>query len=114
MSPAARAPYASCVVRRGVWLRVLVLLLALFLPGTAAHCAAAESVVSGAAAAEHDVLDTALRLPGRSGHRPVVPLRPVPRPPLSARHPATTAAHPLPVQPPRPEPRIPRSVVLRC
>ncbi|MDX3458101.1 hypothetical protein PV396_40245 [Streptomyces sp. ME02-8801-2C] len=113
MSPAARTPYTSYAVRRAARLRVLALLLALFLPGTVAHCAAAESVVSGAAAAEHDVHDTALRLPGHSGHRPVVPLRPVPRPPLSARHPAATTAHPLPV-PSRPEPHILRSVVLRC
>ncbi|WP_369029004.1 hypothetical protein [Streptomyces adonidis] len=109
MSPAARTPYAA---RRAVWFRVLVLLLALLVPGTAAHCGAAESVVMGSAAAEYDVHDTAVRPPGRYGHRHVVPLRPAPRPP-SARHPMATAGHPFPV-PPRPMPRAPRSVVLRC
>lgn len=109
MSPAARTPYA---VRRAAWLRVLVLLLALLVPGTAAHGGVAESVVTGGTAAEYDVHDTALRPPGRHGHRPVVPLRPAPRPP-SARHPVATADHPLPV-PPRPLLLAPRSVVLRC
>lgn len=112
MSPAARTPYTSYAVRRAAWLRVLVLLLALLVPGTAAHCSAAESVVSGGTAAEHDVHDTALRPPGRYGHRPVVPLRPAPRAPVT-RHPVTTAAHPLPVRP-RPTPPARRSVVLRC
>ncbi|MFF3373323.1 hypothetical protein ACFYXF_10265 [Streptomyces sp. NPDC002680] len=109
MSPAARIPYAA---RRAVRLRVLVLLLALLVPGTAAHCGAAESVVTSGTAAEYDVHDTAARPPGRYGHRPVVPLRPAPRPP-SARHPVATAGHPLPV-PPRPMPPALRSVVLRC
>ena len=112
MSPAARTPYTSYAVRRAAWLRVLVLLLALLVPGTAAHCSAAESVVSGGTATEHDVHDTALRPPGRYGHRPVVPLRPAPRAP-AARPPVATAAHPLPA-PPRPAPHVPHSVVLRC
>ncbi|MDW4907426.1 hypothetical protein RB628_19230 [Streptomyces sp. ADMS] len=109
MSPAARTPYAG---RRAAWLRVLVLLLALLVPGTAAHCGAAEPVVTGAAAVEYDLHDTALRPPGRYGHRPVVPLRPAPRPP-SARRPPATAAHPFPV-PPLPTLSLLRSVVLRC
>ena len=80
----------------------------------------AEGVWRGAATGQEllkrltdlDVHDTALRPPGRHGHRPVVPLRPAPRPP-SARHPVATAGHPLPV-PPRPMPPALRSVVLRC
>ncbi|GAA3910677.1 hypothetical protein GCM10023084_73490 [Streptomyces lacrimifluminis] len=110
MSPAARTPYTSYAARPAAWLRVLVLLLALLVPGTA-HCGAAESVVPGGTAAEYDVHDTALRPPARHGHRPVVPLRPVPRPP-SVRHPVAKATHPLPV-PPRPTLAL-RSVVLRC
>ncbi|MDX3747336.1 hypothetical protein [Streptomyces sp. AK08-02] len=111
MSPAARTPYASYAVRRTAWLRVVVLLLALLVPGTAAHCGAAESVVSSGTAAEHDVHDSALRPSARYGHRGVVALRPVPGPP-AARHAPARTAHPLPV-PPRPTP-APRSVVLRC
>lgn len=112
MSPAARIPYTSYAARPAAWLRVLVVLLALLVPGTAAHCGAADPVVPGGTAAEYDVHDTALRPPGRYGHRPVVPLRPVPRPP-SARHAVATAAHRLPV-PPRPAPIASRSMVLRC
>ncbi|ELP68026.1 hypothetical protein ACKI1I_37820 [Streptomyces turgidiscabies] len=112
MSPAARTPYAKYAVRRTAWLRVVVLLLALLVPGTAAHCGAAESAVSSGTAAEHDVHDTALRPPARYGHRTVVALRPVPGPPAARHAGATSPAHPLPV-PPRPTP-APRSVVLRC
>ncbi|MEH0420006.1 hypothetical protein [Streptomyces sp. B21-083] len=110
MSPAARTPYASYAVRRTAWLRVVVLLLALLVPGTAAHCGAAEAAVSSGTAAEHDVHDTALRPPARYGPRAVVALRPVPGP-STARH-TTAPAHPLPL-PPRSTP-VPRSVVLRC
>ncbi|WP_329273810.1 hypothetical protein [Streptomyces sp. NBC_01451] len=119
MSPAARTPYTSYAVRPAAWLRVLVPLLALFallLPGTAAHSETAESVVSSGTAAEYDVHDTAPRPPGRYGHRPVVPLRPAPRPP-SVRRPSAATARPLPA-PPRPtlalRPVVLRSVVLRC
>ncbi|WP_405819437.1 hypothetical protein OG241_29505 [Streptomyces sp. NBC_01390] len=114
MSPAARTPYASYAVRRTAWLRAVVLLLtllALLVPGTAAQCGAAESVVSSGTAAEHDVHDSALRPPARYGHRGVVALRPVPGPRAARRAPARTT-HPLPV-PPRSTP-APRSVVLRC
>ncbi|KKD05506.1 hypothetical protein [Streptomyces sp. WM6386] len=95
------------------WLRAFVLLLALLVPGghAGAHAALAVAPVAGEAA-EHDVVDTALRPPARAAHRPVVPLRPAPRP---APAPGVPAGRPLPA-PPRPPYALHtlRSVVLRC
>ncbi|WP_405645832.1 hypothetical protein [Streptomyces sp. NBC_00019] len=95
------------------WLRAFVLLLALLVPGghAGAHAANAVTPVAGEVA-EYDVLDTALRPPARAAHRPVVPLRPAPRP---APAPGVPAGRPLPA-PPRPPYALHtlRSVVLRC
>ncbi|WP_327718012.1 hypothetical protein OG381_23340 [Streptomyces sp. NBC_00490] len=95
------------------WLRAFVLLLALLVPGGHAGAPAATAVAPIAGElAEYDVLDTALRPPARAAHRPVVPLRPAPRP---APAPAVPAGRPLPA-PPRPPYALHtlRSVVLRC
>ncbi|MFF4270680.1 hypothetical protein [Streptomyces sp. NPDC001536] len=106
MNPAART-----LPRGRVWLRAFVLLLALLVPGAHSGTHAATPVVAGEVA-EYDVLDTALRPPARAAHRPVVPLRPAPRP---APAPGVPAGHPLPA-PPRPPYALHtlRSVVLRC
>ncbi|MFI8171015.1 hypothetical protein ACIPM2_03615 [Streptomyces sp. NPDC086081] len=100
--------------RRHTWPRVLVLLLALLVPGThaAAHTVPALPAVGESTAVEHDVLDTVLRPAARSTRRAVVPLRPAPFP---GPAPACTARHPVPVPPNPPhDPRPPRSEVLRC
>ncbi|WP_432117383.1 hypothetical protein [Streptomyces sp. bgisy032] len=106
--PVLRAP------RRKTWLRVLVLLLALLVPG--AHAAAytgPTAAVSGeSTAVEYDVFDTALRPQARGARRAAVPLRPVPNP-----GPASTTRLPAPVSVPTGPPRDPRplrSEVLRC
>ena len=104
MSTARRLP------RSRVWLRALVLLLALLVPGAhaEAHAASAVSVQS----AEYDVLDTALQPPAHAVHRPAVPLRPAP---LPARAPGVPEGRPLPA-PPGPSYALHtvRCVVLRC
>ncbi|MGI5426918.1 hypothetical protein [Streptomyces sp. CA-179760] len=100
--------------RRNSWPRVLVLLLALLLPGEHAEaCTAPAATVSGeSTAVECDVLDTVLRPSGRAARRTVVPLRPAP---LPAPWRAYTAPRPVPVPPGPPhDPRPPRSEVLRC
>ncbi|WP_031484323.1 hypothetical protein [Streptomyces bicolor] len=106
--------------RSRTWLRALVLLLALLVPGAHAQAHAVPAVlgVSGEAA-EHDVLDTALRPPARADRRSTARRRgpaptptpmpvPVPAPGVPAR--LSAAA------PPRPPyvPHILRTVVLRC
>ncbi|MDQ1046859.1 hypothetical protein [Streptomyces sp. V4I2] len=114
MSTAARTALGPA--RRRAWLRVLVLLLALFVPGAHAGAqtvpASAVAAEGGSAVFEYDVLDTVLRPVTRGSGRPVAPLRPAPFPQAP---PATPAARPLPV-PPRTPPalRALRSVVLRC
>ncbi|MEU1049089.1 hypothetical protein ABZ400_28550 [Streptomyces sp. NPDC005897] len=102
------APHAAA--RRGVCLRVLVLLLALIVPCTHVTVQAAPvTVVAGAggSTAEYDPLDSALRVVDR---RRATVVRPVPPsfaadPPLrfDARSERAAAL-----------PRGPRSVVLRC
>lgn len=110
------APQALGHARRRAWLRTFVLLLALSVPG--AHAGAQSVPVSVAAAEsgsaifEYDVLDTVLRpVTRRTGHRPVVPLRPV-LPPTTD----PTGHPPLPphAAPAPPALRALRSVVLRC
>ncbi|MET7695585.1 hypothetical protein ABZT06_48295 [Streptomyces sp. NPDC005483] len=95
------------------WMRALVLLLTLLVPGVhvQAHAPAVPPVSAGESA-EYDVLDTALRPPARAVHRAAVPLRPVP---WSETAPGVPADRPLPA-PPRPPYALPalRSVVLRC
>ncbi|MFG2798759.1 hypothetical protein [Streptomyces pseudovenezuelae] len=93
------------------WLRVLVLLLALLVPGAQVQAHPMPPVPAGELV-EYDVLDTVLRPPARAVHRAAVPLRPVPRPQAVA---GVTAARPLRAAP-RPPYALPalRSVVLRC
>ncbi|MES4887138.1 hypothetical protein [Streptomyces sp. NPDC096012] len=101
----------TSILRSRTWLRVLVLLLALWVPG--AHVQAQAASVSAAGeTAEHDGLDTALRPVSRVVHRADVPERPAPLPdPASGR----PAAHPCPAAPGVPyAPALPRTVVLRC
>ena len=104
MSSAAR------LHRRRTWLRVLVLLLALLVPGAPAEVSA-RPVVTAGETVEYDVLDTALR-PAPCAHRPAAPPAPAP---LAAPAPGVPAA------PSRPAPPMPsyslhtlRTVVLRC
>ncbi|KUN34884.1 hypothetical protein AQJ30_27920 [Streptomyces longwoodensis] len=99
MSTARHRPH------RRVWLRVLVLLLALLVSGGEAACAAPHGTV----AAEHDVTAPA---PRSAACRPAAPLRPAPTP-----RPRPRAAVPVgrpAARPPYTAPRVLRSVVLRC
>ncbi|MGW0137079.1 hypothetical protein [Streptomyces sp. NPDC003299] len=100
---------------RVAWLRVLVLLLALLVPGEACAVAALPaSVPTAAATAEHDVTDTAVRLPGQGTQRAAVPPRParVPGAPVPQRPGGAgeQAASPAPYT----ALCALRSVVLRC
>lgn len=71
MRPAPRA-----AVRHDTWLRVLVLVLVLLVPGTHVTVQAAPVPVAAGAAGEYDHLDSALRVAARSSRRTVV--RPAP------------------------------------
>ncbi|MET9819529.1 hypothetical protein [Streptomyces sp. NPDC006355] len=112
MSPAPQpVPRGS---RRSAWLRVLVLLLALLVPGAhaEAHTAPAAGVPGESTIVECDVLDAAPRPAARAARRAPVPLRPTPFP---RPGPARTAQPPVPVPPTPPhDPRPLRSEVLRC
>ncbi|MFG3012160.1 hypothetical protein ACGFZB_17170 [Streptomyces cinerochromogenes] len=93
-------------------LHVLVLLLALWVPGAHVPAQAAPDLVVAAETAEQDLLDTALRPPARALHRADVPERPAPLPDPA---PARPAARPCPAAPrvPHTTPLL-RTVVLRC
>ncbi|MEU5664835.1 hypothetical protein [Streptomyces longwoodensis] len=93
--------------RRRVWLRVLVLLLALLVSGGEAACAAPHGTV----AAEHDVTAPA---PRSAACRPAAPLRPAPTPRPRPRSRAAVPAGRPAARPPYTAPRVLRSVVLRC
>ncbi|TKT01616.1 MULTISPECIES: hypothetical protein [Streptomyces] len=93
--------------RSRVWLRVLVLLLALLVSGGEAACAAPHGTV----VAEHDVTAPAPRL---AAHRPAAPLRPAPAPSPRPRPRATVPTGRPAAEPPYAAPRVLRSVVLRC
>ncbi|EFL33250.1 predicted protein [Streptomyces viridochromogenes DSM 40736] len=100
--------------RPNAWLRVLVLLLALLVPGAhaEAHTGAVAAVSGESTAVECDVLDTAPRPPARVVRRTAVPLRPAL---LTSPGPAYTARRAVPVPPGTPHAlRPPRSEVLRC
>lgn len=104
---------ARCLSRSRAWLRVLVLLLALLVPGAHAQAHALPVAVGVAGeVAEHDVLDTAVRPPARADRRKPVRMRPAPPP----RPAPGAAAAPRSCAPPgRPYvPHILRTVVLRC
>lgn len=91
---------------------MLVLLLALWVPGAHAQAQAAPAVAVAADTAEHDCLDTVLRPPARAVPRADVPEHPAPP---AAPAPAGPAARPLPAapRPPYAVSRL-RTVVLRC
>ncbi|MER6789846.1 hypothetical protein ABT330_35470 [Streptomyces sp. NPDC000658] len=97
--------------RSHVWLRVLVLLLALL--ASSAPVELPPPSVAAAGIAEYDVLDAALR-PAPCVHRPAA------RPPstlLRAPAPAPATRRPLPAAPPAPSActaRCLRTVILRC
>ncbi|EGX56226.1 hypothetical protein SZN_29013 [Streptomyces zinciresistens K42] len=99
------------------WLRVVVLLFAVLLPGTHAQ-AHSQHLVVGAPAevAEHDLLDASLRAPARTGRRGVVRVAVRPRsgppPAASRRVPVSRRACAPPREPYLPP--VPRTVVLRC
>lgn len=126
VSPVPHA--ATLATRRSAWARVLVLLLALLVPGTHAQAQALvlpPTAVAGdpgapagpGTAAEYDLLDTALRTPARATRRPAAPRHPAPLAPPLPRVPRPLTAHrPAPPAPPPPPPlpRSTRSVVLRC
>ncbi|MFE5815799.1 hypothetical protein [Streptomyces sp. NPDC056479] len=104
---------ARCRSRSHAWLRALVLLLALLVPGAHAQAHALPTVaVASAEIAEHDALDTALRPAARADRRTALRTRPAPpsKPaPCASPGPRLTAPH-------RP-PYVPhplRTVVLRC
>ncbi|WP_037675142.1 hypothetical protein [Streptomyces griseus] len=109
MTPASTA---RSLPRSRAWLRVLVLLLAVVVPG--AHAEAHPAPVGAVAgeSVEYDALDTVLRPPAHHAHRPAAPLRPTP---LPAPRPGDPAVPPLPAPPGPPySPHTLRSVVLRC
>jgi len=102
---------ARSLPRSRAWLRALVLLLALLVPGTHAEMRAVPVASSVETTIEYDVLDTAAVRPSSlTAPRPTAPLRPAPAPasydpegrPLPAPHgPSYTL-------------RAQRTVVLRC
>lgn len=99
--------------RSHAWLRGLVLLLALLVPGTHAEMRAMPvAVASVETTVEYDVLDTAAALRPASPlvHRPTAPLRPAPA--AAARAPRARSL-PAPPCPPYTL-RALRTVVLRC
>ncbi|MDF3302263.1 hypothetical protein [Streptomyces tropicalis] len=110
------APPARRAARRHAWLRMLVLLLALLVPGVhaGAHPAGVAAVAgqAGDGTAEQDVLDAVLRPAVRTAERSAGPLRPAPLP--DAAPPA--GADPRAAGPSRPAcvPHALRRVVLRC
>ncbi|WP_405949148.1 hypothetical protein OG588_24275 [Streptomyces prunicolor] len=106
VSPAHRLP------RSHVWLRALVLLLALLVPGTHAEMRATPVASSVETTIEYDVLDTAaaLRPVSLTVHRPTAPLRPAPGPAATAPR---ARSFPAPPSPPYTL-RALRTVVLRC
>ncbi|MFF2201137.1 hypothetical protein [Streptomyces sp. NPDC058145] len=106
MSRTARIP------RSRTWLRVLVLLLAVWVPGAHLQAQAAPAPATSAGTSEHDHLDTLPRPPARVSHPAGAPERPAPLPEPA---PAPAAAPPCPALP-RPPGAVPllRTVVLRC
>ncbi|MHC3471160.1 hypothetical protein ACYF6T_21025 [Streptomyces sp. 7R007] len=96
--------------RSRVWLRALVLLLALLVPGEAYATAAPASIES---TAEYDAAAPVPPPLVRADHRQVVPPRPALLPDPA---PVAAGTRPCPSAPPRTActPRLLRTVVLRC
>ena len=106
VSPAHHLP------RSRVWLRALVLLLALLVPDTHAEMRATPVASSVETTIEYDVLDTAaaLRPVSLTVQRPTAPLRPAPGQAVRAPR---ARSFPAPPSPPYTL-RALRTVVLRC
>ena len=106
VSPARHLP------RSHAWLRALVLLLTLLVPGTDTEMRAMPVASSVETTIEYDVLDpaAALRPSSLAVHRPTAPLRPAPAP---APHDPEVGPLPAPPRPPYTL-RALRTVVLRC
>ncbi|MET9734232.1 hypothetical protein ABZZ79_27385 [Streptomyces sp. NPDC006458] len=106
----------SRLARGRTWPRMLVLVLALLLgaPPVTGGLTAPALAVPGESV-EYDVLDTALRPPARSAHRPAAPTRPAAAPHRPAA-PRQGPGHPLRPASPRPPYALRglRTVVLRC
>ncbi|MFF5366047.1 hypothetical protein [Streptomyces sp. NPDC013187] len=100
--------------RRHAWPRVLVLLLALLVPGAhaEAHSGWTAPVSGENTTVECDLLDTALRPPARGVRRVAAPPSPAPLPGPGPAG-ATQRSLPVPPSPPH-DPRPLRSEVLRC
>ncbi|MFG1670855.1 hypothetical protein [Streptomyces sp. Y7] len=103
---------ARCRSRSRAWLRVVVLLLALLVPGAHAQAHALPPVAAAVEIAEQDVLDTAVRPVARAERRTAVRQRPVLSPGAATATPAGARRHAQP-RPPY-VPHILRTVVLRC
>ncbi|MEV0908740.1 hypothetical protein [Streptomyces hokutonensis] len=103
---------ARSLPRSRAWLRALVLLLALLVPGTHAEMRATPVASSVETTIEYDVLDTAaaLRPSSLAVHRPTAPLRPAPAP---VSHDPEDRSLPAPHGPSYTL-RAQRTVVLRC
>ncbi|MEV0207800.1 hypothetical protein AB0H97_21690 [Streptomyces sp. NPDC050788] len=101
---------ARALSRSRAWLRALVLLCALLVPGT--HAPLPTAPAAALEIVEYDVMDAAVRPPAGAVRRTVAPLR---RAPLAAPAPGVPAHRPA-VAPPRPPYALPalRTVVLRC
>ncbi|MGV4986896.1 hypothetical protein ACVB8X_29015 [Streptomyces sp. NRAIS4] len=101
--------------RSRIRLRVLVLLLALWVPGAHLQAQAAPALGASAETFEHDVLDvldTLVRPSSRTIHRADVPERPAPLPDPAPAPPAARPCHAPPWAPYAPS--LLRTVVLRC
>jgi hypothetical protein len=95
--------------RSRTWLRVLVLLLALLVPGAQAETA---PMMSPGETVGYDLPEVALRPASLPAQRADVPLRPEPLPGAAPGRPARRPRH-APAWPPY-APGALRSVVLRC
>ncbi|MFD5712557.1 hypothetical protein ACFWHW_19590 [Streptomyces pharetrae] len=106
---------AASLPRSRVRLRMLVLLLALLMPGVPVAAAGIPVAAVAGEAAEADLTEAALRPVARGAGRPVAPRRPLrartarPRP-----APSTLSAGRAAVAVPPYRPCVLRSVVLRC
>ncbi|GHE03582.1 hypothetical protein [Streptomyces alanosinicus] len=100
------------LTRSRTWLRVFVLLLALWVPCVHAQAQAAPVLGLSAETFEHDDLDSILRPPALVVHRADVAERPAPLPDPAPARPAPRAR---PGTPPVPyAPHLLCTVVLRC
>ncbi|MGW2826050.1 hypothetical protein ACWC24_34400 [Streptomyces sp. NPDC001443] len=113
MSSDAPHLHPSGRVRPRVLVLLLLLLLALPAPGAHAvlHPAPAVAACGTGETVEYDVLDTALRPPGRATARPAEALRPAPLPDPAAGADGHRPTAPYRAYAPR---AAARSVVLRC